>query len=91
MTRDNRPQVRETLGSPAVHGPCCPFCGAAWSDAMLERYDAASDPGGCTCCGRAGHGVPGRVESRDDRAPAEDLCCDTCGRAIFFTPSSAGA
>jgi hypothetical protein len=69
--------------------PDCPFCGAAWSDAMLAMFEAATDPNGCACCGSAGPvGGHDHGHHAPRPMPTEDLCCDACGRAIFRMPSS---
>lgn len=71
-------------------GPLCPFCSAPWTEAMLDQYDALVDPNGCACCGSAG--VIGHDEGHHDHVeraiPTADLCCDSCGRAIFRAPGS---
>ena len=56
----------------------CPFCGAAWSDAMLAQLDRSTVPSGCACCG----GVPSQhiVAATPE---SEDICCAACGRAIY--------
>ena len=71
-------------------GPRCPFCNAPWTEAMLDQYDALVDPNGCACCGSAGvidHG--GDHHDHQERAiPTSDLCCESCGKAIFRAPGS---
>lgn|GEM_PF-1631323 len=71
-------------------GPRCPFCQAAWTEAMLDQYDALVDPNGCACCGSAGmieHGED--HHHHEERAvPTTDLCCESCGKAIFRAPGS---
>lgn len=67
-----------------VAGPCCPFCGAGWTEAMFNQYDAMLDPHGCACCGSAGivpHDRPREHEARI--AAPMDLSCESCGRAIY--------
>ena len=59
--------------------PTCPFCNAAWTDAMLAQLDAASMPAGCACC--AGEQVAAPP------LPTADLCCAACGRAIYRMPA----
>ncbi len=60
----------------------CPFCGAAWTDAMLDAFDAMTD-NNCSCCSP-------ESDHRHDHAPAADLCCDGCGRAIYRALASIG-
>jgi len=62
--------------------PACPFCGAYWSDAMLDEYERLSAP--CPCCGPAGSSAPVPVQPLP--VPDRDLCCATCGRAILMMP-----
>lgn len=66
-----------------TEGATCPFCGAAWSDAMLALLDRFTLPSGCACCGGA-HVLDGAAP-----LPTEDLCCTACGRAIYrgFAPN----
>lgn len=59
-------------------GALCPFCGAAWSGAMLAQLDRATVPSGCACCGDAPPARDGRPAS-----PPEDIRCAACGRAIY--------
>lgn len=65
--------------------PTCPFCGAAWTDAMLDHLDAISMPTACSCC--AGLSWPIHAPDPEAKpAPAEDLgdlCCAACGKAIY--------
>ncbi len=60
--------------------PACPFCGAAWSDAMLEQYDRFTVASSCACCAGKTHAdhVPTPTPQ-----PLEDLSCTSCGRAIY--------
>lgn len=44
----------------------------------LARYTGSSN---CACCG--GDPAPA-VEPAE--VPSEDLCCDSCGRAIYLAP-----
>jgi hypothetical protein len=71
-------------------GPLCPFCKAPWTEAMLDQYDALVDPNGCACCGSAG--VIAHDEGHHDHVeraiPTADLCCESCGKAIFRAPGS---
>ena len=61
--------------------PTCPFCGAAWTAAMLAALDAATDPDTCACCGGAEHRAQA---AHPPRAPAtRDIACEACGRAIY--------
>jgi hypothetical protein len=59
-------------------GALCPFCGAAWSDAMLAQLDRFTVPSSCACCG----GAPA-LHAAAAPLPTEDLCCTACGRAIY--------
>ncbi|MBN8830783.1 MAG: hypothetical protein J0G94_09190 [Sphingomonadales bacterium] len=71
-------------------GPSCPFCGAAWTETMLDQYDALLDPNGCACCGSAGMVEHGEDHHHhEERAvPTTDLCCESCGKPIFRAPGS---
>jgi len=65
-----------------VDAPACPFCQARWTAAMLDEFARFSAPGGCRCCGG---------EQHDDAptappVPQRDLCCETCGKAIYRKP-----
>ena len=62
--------------------PACPFCAAPWTDAMLEQLDAMSGPSGCSCCVGLSWPIHDAEPARP-AAPAEDLCCAACGRAIY--------
>ena len=69
-------------------GPTCPFCGAAWTSGMLDQYDAMTDPNGCACCGAGSLGADSGAhdhlhESFERPRPVSDLCCDSCGRALY--------
>ncbi|MEO6340107.1 MAG: hypothetical protein ABIO39_08730 [Caulobacteraceae bacterium] len=62
--------------------PTCPFCAAPWTDAMLAQLDAMSGPGSCSCC--AGLNWPIHDPTPPPpTAPAGDLCCAACGKAIY--------
>jgi hypothetical protein len=73
-----------------VTGPRCPFCNAGWTEAMLDQYDALVDPNGCACCGSAGMIEDGHDhhDHRERVLPTTDLCCESCGKAIFRAPGS---
>lgn len=58
--------------------PNCPFCRAAWTDAMLDQLDAMSGGSSCACC-------PGEAAAPLPEVIA-DLCCAACGRAIYLKP-----
>jgi hypothetical protein len=63
--------------------PTCPFCGAAWTDAMMDHLDAITGPSSCSCC--AGLSWPIH-EPEPEPSPAKelgDLCCAACGKAIY--------
>jgi len=60
--------------------PDCPFCGAKWSDAMVAEFALFSSSGGCACCGDD----PAAIVRA--QAPSRDLCCASCGRAIYLKP-----
>jgi hypothetical protein len=65
------------------HRPSCPFCAAPWSDAMIAELGAMSSP--CSCCGG-----PADVAAAEPLPmPSGDLCCATCGRAIYLNPHAA--
>lgn len=66
-------------------GPRCPFCNAAWTEAMLDQYDALLAPNGCVCCGSGGiidHGED-RHAHQERVISVSDLCCDACGKPIY--------
>jgi hypothetical protein len=68
--------------------PACPFCGARWTDAMLDQFDAMTGTSSCACCaGGAAEPEPAAPLP----IPTEDLCCASCGRAIYLKPVSANA
>ncbi|MGD9811522.1 MAG: hypothetical protein AB7U35_09345 [Sphingobium sp.] len=68
-------------GTPRHEGAVCPFCGVGWTDAMLEMLDRFTMPSSCACCGGDPHPDP----APETEAPAamEDICCTSCGRAIY--------
>jgi len=68
-----------TVPEPADTGARCPFCQAPWTQAMLDQYDAMTDPHGCSCCGPAGHAHT----HEHPLLPAANICCERCGRAIY--------
>lgn len=59
-------------------GATCPFCGAAWSAAMLVQLDRLTMASGCACCG----GAPAHHVAAAP-LPTEDIECAECGRAIY--------
>ena len=70
-------------------GPTCPFCGVAWTAAMLAELDRFTMASGCACCG----GAPAQhaQHAAPIAQPTEDLCCAACGRAIYRAmPAGAG-
>ncbi len=79
---------RDGPGQGGATRPTCPFCGAGWTAAMLDQYDALVDPEGCACCGAASHGHDHGAAPRALPVPTGDLCCEHCGRAIFRAPAS---
>jgi hypothetical protein len=65
--------------------PTCPFCGAAWSDAMVASFDAMRHPSGCACCADP-EPVP-----RTWRAVAlEDIVCASCNKTLYAKPPTQG-
>jgi uncharacterized ParB-like nuclease family protein len=64
--------------------PACPFCSARWTDAMLDQFDAMTGTSSCACCtGEAA------APAAPLPVPTDDLCCATCGRAIYLKPAGA--
>jgi hypothetical protein len=61
--------------------PSCPFCAASWTDAMIGEFEAMSSP--CSCCGGGGD-----TQANPLPMPSRDLCCASCGRAIYLNPHS---
>ncbi len=50
---------------------------------MLDAYAALSSD--CSCCGGPAHD-----EVAEERpVPTEDLCCDSCGKPLFYAPKPA--
>jgi len=66
--------------------PICPFCGAGWTPAMLAQLDSLSSAASCACCGDDAH-----IHAAPLPTPTDDLCCESCGRAIYLKPGSAPA
>lgn len=66
-----------------IHRPECPFCRAAWSDAMIDQFDAMTGTSSCACCGGDEQAAAAPMP-----VPTEDLCCASCGRAIYLRPES---
>jgi hypothetical protein len=73
---------------PTHAGPTCPFCQAAWSQAMLDHYDRLSAGSSCGCGHDHGSGHQ-NIMDHAPVAPVGDLCCTSCGRAIYRAPSQA--
>ena len=63
--------------------PTCPFCAADWTDQMLADLDAVSGASACACCG------DDTASAEPLPVPTQDLCCASCGRAIFTMPKVA--
>jgi len=61
-------------------GGICPFCKAPWTDAMYDQLDAATLPGGCSCCGDVALPL---LHKPAPIGPQDDLACTTCGRVIY--------
>jgi len=56
---------------------------------MIAHYDAMSAASSCACCTpRHAHGQ--HEPEAKAAVPVSDLCCDSCGRAIYQAPSSVG-
>ncbi|KRB91995.1 MULTISPECIES: hypothetical protein [unclassified Sphingomonas] len=68
-----------TTDTETTTGPACPFCGAAWSAAMLEQYDRFTTASSCACCAGETHPDPSPAVQH----PPEDISCTACGRAIY--------
>jgi hypothetical protein len=68
------------------HRPECPFCRAAWTDAMIEQFDAMTGTSSCACCAGAEETAAAPLP-----VPTEDLNCAACGRAIYLKPASVQA
>ena len=62
--------------------PTCPFCAAPWTDAMLAQLDAMSGPASCSCCIGLSWPIHDDAPPKPT-APAGDLCCAACGKAIY--------
>lgn len=78
MTADVQPAPDD-----AAMRPACPFCGAAWTDAMLEHFDSMSTGGPCSCCVGARGLANWPIPLAPDPVAVSDLCCATCGQAIY--------
>lgn len=66
--------------------PTCPFCQASWTQEMIVELERFSSSGGCSCCGGLTENTanpPLPVEQ-----PDHDLCCASCGKAIYLAPLS---
>ncbi len=61
--------------------PTCPFCRAAWTDAMLDQLDSMTGAPSCSCCPGPAWPIPAPLPM-----PVSDLCCDACGQAIYRKP-----
>jgi hypothetical protein len=63
--------------------PRCPFCGAPWTEEMLDLFDAGLT-GGCSC----GHHHAGGTaavppDHRHEPRAASEIVCASCHRAIY--------
>ena len=66
--------------------PACPYCGTAWTAAMLLAFKRHSRDVACECCVV----LPGLVPAPGPSLkPAQDLCCDSCGKPIYSAPTGA--
>ena len=64
--------------NPADSKPSCEFCGAQWSDEMVQSFEAAL-MGDCFLCGPAAQ-------------EPEDIVCQACKRVVLAAqPKSADA
>lgn len=64
--------------------PTCPYCAAAWSEAMLAALDRATMPSACACCNGE---TPGhRAGEAERELPRDDIACAACGKVIFAAP-----
>ena len=77
--------MTQTQARPAQDdtGPQCPFCRAPWTRAMLDQYDAMTDPHGCACCGPAEAPDHAHAHAHRPVTPPADIACAACGRAIY--------
>jgi hypothetical protein len=62
--------------------PHCPFCGAPWTDEMLDIFDAGLNAG-CGC-GHDHGALPAPEHEHKPRAVGE-IVCAACHRAIYRT------
>jgi hypothetical protein len=67
-----------------IETPLCPFCGAAWTAAMLDVLERHSSGAICACCAQPAR--PGNAAT-PLMLPAHDLCCDACGKPIYRAPA----
>ncbi|MCW2363934.1 MULTISPECIES: hypothetical protein [unclassified Sphingobium] len=61
----------------------CPFCHAHWTQEMIDQLERFSSAGGCACCSL----TPDLVAHQPLETPKRDLCCATCGKAIYLAPN----
>jgi hypothetical protein len=73
-----------------MNAPACPYCGAAWTTAMLDMLNRYSVGAACACCVGQQH-----VESQHTEKPrslialpTQDLCCEHCGKPIYRAPQA---
>ena len=63
--------------------PRCPFCGAPWTDEMLDIFDAGFT-GGCSCGHDHGRGAVEAVpDHQHEPRAAGAIVCAACQRAIY--------
>jgi hypothetical protein len=60
----------------------CPFCGAPWTDEMLEIFDAGLT-GGCGCGHDHGGAAPVAPDHQHVKRAAGEIVCASCHRAIY--------
>lgn len=64
--------------------PTCPFCQAPWTQAMTLQLERFSSSGGCRCCSS----TQDIAAAPALETPDSDLCCETCGKAIYLAPKT---
>jgi hypothetical protein len=61
----------------------CPFCGAPWTDEMLEIFDAGLT-GGCGCGhDHGGVAAPAALDHKHEKRASGEIVCAACHRAIY--------